>query len=255
MSLLTGNIVDEAAKKAPHIAGHVVASALSVIVGSIVFGLGILRLGFIVDFIPLPAIAAFMTGSALNIAMGQIPGLMGISGFSTRDATYKVFIHTLQHLGRSTLDAAMGLTALAMLYLIRFVCTRMARRFPQRQKFWFFLSTLRTAFVILLYTMISWLVNRHHRTHPKFKILGKVPRGFQNMAVPTVNSEIISSFANNIPVSVIVLLIEHIAISKSFGRVNNYTIVPSQELIAIGITNVGQDFLDQIHHQSMSDEV
>lgn len=27
--------------------------------------------------------------------------------------------------------------------------------------------------------------------------------------------------------------------SKSFGRVNNYTIVPSQELIAIGITNVG----------------
>lgn len=38
--------------------------------------------------------------------------------------------------------------------------------------------------------------------------------------------------------SVIVLLIEHIAISKSFGRINNYTINPSQELIAIGITNV-----------------
>lgn len=41
----------------------------------------------------------------------------------------------------------------------------------------------------------------------------------------------------------IVLLIEHISISKSFGRVNNYTIDPSQELVAIGITNVLGPFL------------
>ena len=49
-------------------------------------------LGFIVDFIPLPALAAFMTGSALNIAMGQIPTLMGNNKFlNTRDSTYLVF--------------------------------------------------------------------------------------------------------------------------------------------------------------------
>jgi sodium-independent sulfate anion transporter 11 len=34
------------------------------------------------------------------------------------------------------------------------------------------------------------------------------------------------------------LLVEHIAISKSFGRVNNYTIDPSQEMVAIGMANV-----------------
>ena len=42
---------------------------------------------------------------------------------------------------------------------------------------------------------------------------------------------------------VIVLLIEHISISKSFGRINNYTIDPSQELVAIGVTNVLGPFL------------
>jgi sodium-independent sulfate anion transporter 11 len=42
---------------------------------------------------------------------------------------------------------------------------------------------------------------------------------------------------------VIVLLIEHIAISKSFGRVNNYIINPSQEMVAIGVTNVLAPFL------------
>lgn len=67
--------------------------------------------------------------------------------------------------------------------------------------------------------------------------------GFQHAAVPTINSEIVSSFIGELPATVIVLLIEHIAISKSFGRVNNYTINPSQEMVAIGVTNVLSPFL------------
>lgn len=39
------------------------------------------------------------------------------------------------------------------------------------------------------------------------------------------------------------MLIEHIAISKSFGRVNNYTINPSQEMVAIGVTNIFGPFV------------
>jgi sodium-independent sulfate anion transporter 11 len=72
----------------------------------------------------------------------------------------------------------MGLTALAMLYLIRAACKYAAKRYPQKQKLFFFLSTLRTVFVILLYTMISWLVNRKMKKgKAKFKILFNVPRG------------------------------------------------------------------------------
>lgn len=39
------------------------------------------------------------------------------------------------------------------------------------------------------------------------------------------------------------MLVEHIAISKAFGRVNNYSIDPSQEMVAIGITNILGPFL------------
>ena len=39
------------------------------------------------------------------------------------------------------------------------------------------------------------------------------------------------------------MLIEHISIAKSFGRVNNYTINPSQELVAIGVSNCLGPFL------------
>ena len=48
---------------------------------------------------------------------------------------------------------------------------------------------------------------------------------------------------SQLPAAVIVLLIEHIAISKSFGRVNNYVINPSQEMVAIGVTNILGPFL------------
>jgi solute carrier family 26 (sodium-independent sulfate anion transporter), member 11 len=250
LSTLVGNVVIQVQKKHPKEEGHVIASALAIIAGAIVCFIGLVRWGFIVEFISLTAISAYMTGSALNIAVGQVPALMGITGFNTRAPTYQVVIHILKHLGRTKLDAALGLTALFLLYLIRFVCSQCAKRFPTRAKPFFFLSTLRTAFTILLYTLISWLVNRHHRGvgsqkkhKPLFSILSTVPRGFKDAAVPTINTSIISHFASQLPAIVIVMLIEHIAIAKSFGRVNNYTIDPSQELVAIGITNLLGPFL------------
>lgn len=177
MSTLVGQILSRAEGSHPEVEGAVIATALAVIAGCIITFIGLIRAGWIVDLIPLVSISAFMTGSALNIAVGQVPTMMGIKGFSTRDATYLVCIHTLQGLPRTTIDAAMGLTALFLLYLIRSACKYAAKKFPKHQKLMFFLATLRTAFVILLYTMISWLVNRHHRDHPRFKILGVVPRG------------------------------------------------------------------------------
>jgi len=177
MSVLVGEIVSKAHDTNPEIPGHVIASCLSVICGIIIVAIGLARCGWIVELIPLVSIAAFMTGSAISIAAGQVPALMGISIKSTRDPTYIVIINTLKGLPRTNLNAAMGLTALLMLYLIRSACSFGAKRYPSRAKTFFFISTCRTAFVILLYTMISWLVNRHHRKKPLFKIVGVVPSG------------------------------------------------------------------------------
>lgn len=78
-----------------------------------------------------------MTGSALNIGIGQVPGLMGITGFSTREATYKVTINILKNLGRTKIDAAMGLTALTLLYLIRYGCAYYSKRMPNLRRTFF----------------------------------------------------------------------------------------------------------------------
>lgn len=177
MSQVTGNVVLRAKDVLPDVPGHVVASALALLTGAIILFFGLARLGWVVEFIPLPAICAFMTGSAISILSGQVPKLMGIKGVNTREAPYHVIIDTLANLPTTRLDAALGLSALFMLYFIRGLCSHMAKRQPHRAKTYFFLSTLRTVFVILLYTAISAAVNVRTKHKPKFGIIREVPRG------------------------------------------------------------------------------
>ncbi|KAG6813355.1 hypothetical protein H0H92_011903 [Tricholoma furcatifolium] len=215
MSLTVSQVIGHVQAAHPNEwSGPTIATALAFITGFIVLGIGLLRLGWLVEFIPAPAVSGFMTGSAINIAAGQVPGLMGITGFNTRAATYEVIINTLKGLPRTTLDAAWGLTGL-------------------------FALVLRNAFVILILTIAAWLYCRHREVKGKYpiKILETVPSGFKAIGQPHVDRKILSALAPEIPVATIILLLEHIAISKSFGRVNGYKINPNQELIAIGVTN------------------
>jgi sodium-independent sulfate anion transporter 11 len=245
MSTIVGNIVNKVQDEYPDVPAEEIARALALLAGAILLFIGLTRLGFIVELIPLVAITSFMTGAAISIAAGQVPGMMGIKAVNTRESTYLVIINTLKHLPDTSLDAAMGLTALVMLYLIRIFCSLMSKRYPNQSKTWFFISTLRMVFVILLYTLISWLANRGIKSskEAKFSILGTVPSGFKHAGAPTLRPFVLSAIAGDLPTVVIVLIIEHIAISKSFGRVNNYIINPSQELVAVGFTNLLGPFL------------
>ncbi|GAA5986932.1 hypothetical protein JCM10908_000960 [Rhodotorula pacifica] len=225
---------------------HIIATTLALICGCAVIGMGLLRLGFLVEFISAPAIAGFMTGSAISIAAGQVGGLMGYSKkFDTRAETYKVIINSLKHLPDTTRDAAFGLIGLAFLYITRFFLNRIERNSKNRvlRKTAFFANTFRTAFLVIISTAASYgyLKNKNPKKYP-ISVLGTVPAGFQDMSVPTVNSNLLSLMASELPVSIILVFLEHIAISKSFGRVNNYKIDPNQELVAIGFNNIISTF-------------
>ncbi|KZT52049.1 putative sulfate permease [Calocera cornea HHB12733] len=224
-----------------------IATTVAFISGFIVLGIGILRLGWLVEFISAPAVAGYMTGSALNIAVGQLPQLLGTQNlFDTRAATYEVLINTLKYLPSSTLDAAWGVPALAFLYFIRWGLQRLADRHPRFRRAAFFLTNLRNGFVVIILTLAAWLYCRTRESKSgkyPISILLTVPRGFQNVGQPVIDRKLLSALVGELPVATIILLIEHIAISKSFGRVNGYKINPNQELIAIGVTNtVGSCF-------------
>ncbi|KAH7916027.1 sulfate transporter family-domain-containing protein [Hygrophoropsis aurantiaca] len=247
MSLTTSQIIASVDAKFPdRWDGPQIATTVAFVCGFIVLGIGLLRIGWIVEFIPAPAVSGYMTGSAINIVAGQVPGLMGITGFDTRAATYEVIINTLKGLPITTLDAAWGLTGLFALYAIRIVCTELSRRYPHRSRLFFFISVARNAFVVIISTLAAFLYCRHRKSKSgkyPIKILETVPRGFQHVGAPIIDPELVAALGSQIPVATIILVLEHIAIARSFGRVNGYKINPNQELIAIGVTNtVGSVF-------------
>jgi solute carrier family 26 (sodium-independent sulfate anion transporter), member 11 len=82
MSLTVAQIIRKIDKAHPNKwSNPQIGTTLAFITGFITLGIGLLRLGWLVEFIPLPAVSGFMTGSAINIVAGQVPGLMGITGF------------------------------------------------------------------------------------------------------------------------------------------------------------------------------
>ncbi|KAG9250007.1 sulfate transporter family-domain-containing protein [Emericellopsis atlantica] len=243
LSTLVGNVVDAVHASGLDTPAHTIAAALSIVSGLIVLAIGLLRWGWIVDLISITCLSAFMTGSAVTIAASQLPALLGVKGFSNRDPPYEVIINTLAHLSEAKIDAAMGLSALCALYLVRNGLSKAAVRFPKRRHLIFFINTMRTVSVIILYTFISFVVNRERREDPAFEVLGNVPQGFRKVGSPMINADLVRRFSSYLPATVIVMLVEHIAIGKSFGRVNNYSIDPSQEMVAIGITNIIGPFL------------
>ncbi|GKT47495.1 sulfate permease 2 [Colletotrichum spaethianum] len=245
VSLLVGKISAKVLEEHPgEFQPEEISKTLAFLAGAILLAFGLLRLDWIIEFIPHVAISAFVTAAAITITLSQVPSLLGIDGVNSKGAAYRVFIDTAKGLPRVKLDAAIGLTALVSLAAIKWYCERMAKARPKHKRMWEMLCSLRMTFTVVLYTLISFLVNRGLAGEDhKFRITGTLPRGFTHAGPPSLNPKLISALLPDLPATVIILVIEHIAIGKSFGRINNYTVQPSQELISIGCTNLFGPFL------------
>ncbi|KAI8367987.1 sulfate transporter family-domain-containing protein [Choanephora cucurbitarum] len=241
MSLLVGQTITRITAENPDITGPEIAVVLSLLTGAIAMFIGLVRLGILVDFIPGPAIAGFMTGSAITITIGQWPKLFGIKGINTQDSSYLIFGNFFKYLPNTKLDVAFGLSGMVWLYGIRYGCQYLGKRYPKHATLFFFLSIMRNGVAVIFGTLIAFLINIGKTTSP-ISILKTVPAGFTAMAVPNINTNLVSAVAGSLPSGVIILILEHVAIAKSFGRINDYTINPDQEVIAIGFTNIWAAF-------------
>lgn len=181
-SLLVGQVVSQVADAAPNqYLPEQIAHALSLLAGAVLLFFGLLRLGWIIEFIPYVPISAFVTSAGITIMSTQFPTALGIPNINTREAPYRVIINTLRGLPNIHLDAAIGLSSIVLLFAIRNFCSMMERRQPGQKRLWTFLSSLRLTFTMLLFTLVSFLV---HRGKPmgdnKFRIVGNIEQGMRH---------------------------------------------------------------------------
>ncbi|KAF4950456.1 hypothetical protein FSARC_13192 [Fusarium sarcochroum] len=244
-SLLVGEVIAHVHEARPDTYTSVeIAKTLSFMTGLILLAVGLLRLGWLVEVIPYIPVSAFITAASMIIMCTQLPALLGIPGVNTREEPYKVLITTLRKLGDTRLDAAIGITCLVLLELAKFVFTKLEARQPARKRTWSMLSSLRLTFAMLLYTLVSYLVNRNlPEEESRFKIVGHINQGFVHAGPPTLKPDLISVILPQSPVIFIILIVEHIAIAKSFGKKFGYEVIPSQEIMAQGTANMLGPFL------------
>ena len=245
------NVASELGDKYDDSMAPIIATQLALYCGAIAAGIGFLRLGFLAEFISSVAITGFVTGSAVNICWGQVPGLLGYSKkVNSKTSTYKVIINTLKHLPDGNINAVFGVVPLAILLFIKWFCSKKAPALVAKKTHWskkkqliikqilFYVDNLRIALVIVVFTLISWGEWRHNKKSKAIKRIGDVPSGFKHVGVMTYDKSLAPKIAKQIPATVIVLVLEHISISKAFGRVSDYRIDPNQEILSIGVSNL-----------------
>ena len=202
------------------------ALTLSFLVGVIQLVLGLLRFGLIIEFVNVPVISGFTTGAAVQIIIGQLPSLTGIKGVDTTQPAYLVlssWLSKLPNLGAGRHDLAFGISALLVIVLIKYSSRYLEKRVHPGFRY---LGLLRNGFAVVFFTLISYLV----RDKVTVSLTGFVPSGLAGISQPDFSSSFITSVLKSVPAVLIVSVLEHIAVSKSFGRVNGYKPDDNQEV-------------------------
>lgn len=205
-------------------------STVAVSTGILGLIFGSLKLGFIMDFISVPVLTGFVMGQAVIIMTAQIAPLLGESGVGMEFATQMNMI--IQNILTSQpLTIAIGFSGVAVLLLLRFLGKKWGQRYTPIR----IIAEMRSAIVLIVYTTISFFVNKNLE-EPVWAVTGTIPQGLLPPMGPTL-----ALLKGLIILSVPLFLstaLEHLALARSFGRINGYTIDPSQEMVYLGVANL-----------------
>ena len=199
------------------------ALQLALLTGLLQFLLGVVRAGFMVNFLSRAAIGGFTSAAALLIALSQMKNLLGISGGSVESA-FQVASGLIRHLGEThPLAVGMGLGAMLLLLVLQ----RLTPRIPG------------PLIVVVFGTLLTALLNLDQAG---VKTVGDLPHGLPPFAIPVFSFEQLISL---LPASLTIAMIgylESFAVAGLIADKEKYRIDPNRELLGLGFANVATSF-------------
>lgn len=221
VSVLTGSIVASHGAKSPQEALALV-TALAIISGLILMIAGLLRLGWVADFLSKPIVTGFVFGLSILIVVGEIPTLLGLPRGSGN--FFGRVSGIAGHLGEiQPKNAAVGAVALAVLFL------------GPRIK-----SVVPWGLVVV----IGGLVVAKFVDFPAAGIaeIGKVPSGLPGLAIPDLSVGDMGGLLASGAALAMVGLAESLSAARLFASQNGYHVDANRELIGTGAANVAAGF-------------
>ncbi|HWQ14874.1 MAG TPA: sulfate permease [Roseiflexaceae bacterium] len=209
---------------------------LALMVGAAKLGLGLLRLGFVMNFVSHPVLAGFTSASALIIAAGQLKYLLGYQVAGER--FHEVLLSAATGLARTnTATLAIGLASVALLLLFR---TRLRPLLRSRTRLPAAAITLIVSgaplLTVLLGTLAAWVFRLDQAAG--VRIVGAIPQGFAPPAPPALNAVDAQALLPTALTIVFISVVESIAVAKALASKRRQAIDADQELIALGAANV-----------------
>ncbi|KAL7793169.1 sulfate transporter family domain-containing protein [Trichoderma ceciliae] len=226
-----GLLTAEAVSSLPNEDPAEVASAVAFMVGVYALIVGALKLGFLLDFVSGPVLTGWISAVALVILLGQVGSLVGLTVGST---TVEIIRGVLGHLDKiQGMTACIGLTGIAMLLVFEHV----GKTLGKKNKWIKFVCTSRAAVVLVIYTLISWGVNKDRAKADYMWAVTEIDaNGLAK--VKTHDSNLLTKVIGRSVAPFIAMSIEHLGVGKAFGLRNGYDIDRSQELLFLGTANM-----------------
>jgi SulP family sulfate permease len=216
------------------------AIALAFLVGIIEIGMGVLRMGFLVNFLSRSVISGFISGAAIIIGFSQVKHLLGLKIPSTES-----FIELLTLiLGKITevnwVTLSLGLASIAILLYCNQPLVKLLKRRGWSEQRILPITKSAPLLVVILGTLLVSIFRWDQGAG--VKIVGMVPLGLPPLTIPSFD---LQTWRSILPAALAIALVgymEGFSGAQALASKRREKIDPNQELIAFGAANMSAAF-------------
>ncbi len=237
VSLMTaaaiGNIADQGT------VGYAVAAlTLAALSGAILLAMGLLKLGFLANFLSHPVIAGFITASGILIATSQIKHVLGISaGGDTLPEMATSLAANLSATNWITL--LIGIGATAFLFWVRKGLKPLLRRAGLGPRLAGMVTKAGPVLAVVVTTVAVWSLGLDAKG---VRIVGAVPQGLPPLTLPSFSTDLIGLLLLPAILISVIGFVESVSVAQTLAAKKRQRIDPNQELIGLGAANLGAAF-------------
>jgi SulP family sulfate permease len=215
-----------------------IAITLAFLSGVLLLAMGLLRLGFLANFLSHPVISGFISASGILIAASQLKTLMGVKaeGHNFVDLSQSL----LAQVGQThVLTLTIGVLTVAFLFWVRSGLKPLLLRAGLKPRVADVVAKTGPVAAIAVTTLLTWGLDWQAQG---VKIVGTVPQGLPPFTLPLWDLGLWQQLLVPALLISVVGFVESVSVGQTLAAKRRQRIEPDQELVALGSSNLSAAF-------------
>jgi SulP family sulfate permease len=210
------------------------AATLAILSGVMLVLMGILRLGFLANFLSHPVISGFISASAIVIATSQLKHLFGVDASGHNLAELLVSLgQNIGHINGYT--AMVGVPAVIFLFWVRSGLKPALLRLGIGEKYAALATKLGPVIVVACTIVGTKIFGLNEKG---VAIVGAIPQGLPALGLPEFDGNLWIQLAGSAFLISIIGFVESVSVAQTLAAKKRQRIYADQELIGLGAANI-----------------